>query len=112
MKKFIMPAVSLLLLILCLVMFFNVRDLQRRVDALEMQQAQPVQQPAQPQQPVQQPVQPRPQQPMQAPQGQQPAAGFELPAYPAQRPAQPYPQAVERPTYQREHRRYQTPTQE
>lgn len=73
------------------------------------QQAQPVQQPVQ--QP-QQPVQPRPQQPMQAPQGQQPAAGFELPAYPAQRPAQPYPQAVERPTYQREHRRYQTPTQE
>ena len=85
------------------------------------QQTQPVQQPVQPQQPVQQiqqpaqpqqPVQPRPQQPMQAPQGQQPAAGFELPAYPAQRPAQPYPQTVERPTYQREHRRYQTPTQE
>jgi len=43
MKKFIMPAVSLLLLILCLVMFFNIRALQRRVDALEMQQAQPVQ---------------------------------------------------------------------
>lgn len=41
MKRLIMPAVTLVLLVLCLAMFFNIQAMQRRLDALEMQQAQP-----------------------------------------------------------------------
>lgn len=41
MKRLIMPAVTLVLLVLCIAMFFNIQAMQRRLDALEMQQAQP-----------------------------------------------------------------------
>lgn len=43
MKKYIIPAINILTLVLCLVMFFNIQALQRRMDALEMQQSQPAQ---------------------------------------------------------------------
>ncbi len=43
MKKIIMPAVCLLALVMCTVMFFNMQSLQKRVDELEGQQYQPAQ---------------------------------------------------------------------
>ncbi len=43
MKKFVMPALCLLALVMCGIMFFNLQALQRRVDALESQWPAPAQ---------------------------------------------------------------------